>query len=888
MRKDIDPTETQEWLEALKSVLHVEGKERAAYLLERLSEYANNSGAKTPYIFNTPYKNTIPLENEVKMDGDNSIEKRINAYVRWNAVAMVHRANTKDSSLGGHLSTFASSATLYGVGHNHFFHGPEKGREGDLIYYQGHASPGIYARAYIEGRLKEEDLELFRQETEKDKGISSYPHPWLMPDFWQFPTVSMGLGPIQAIYQAHFLKYLINRNLIKDDDRKVWAFLGDGETDEPESLGAISLAGREKLDNLIFVVNCNLQRLDGPVRGNGKIIQELESIFLGAGWNVIKVIWSNKWDPLLKKDEKGLLQKIMNEALDGDYQNCKSRDGKWIRENFFGRNPEVLEMVKDMSDDDIWHLSRGGHDQQKVYAAYHRAIHHKNQPTVILAKTVKGYFLGEEAESTNVSHNIKKLPLEQIKNFRNKLNLDISDKNIESMPFIKPKENSPESTYIKKRRKALGGFIPQRRSKSSIEIKVPNLDAYKVVLKGSGDREISTTMAFNRVLDVLIKDKHTGKHVVPIIPDETRTFGLEGLFRRIGIYAHEGQKYEPQDSDQLAYYKESSSGQILQVGINEAGGHAAWIAAATSYSSNNLPMIPFYIFYSMFGYQRTGDLAWLSGDIRARGFIIGAVAGRTTLNGEGLQHEDGHSHIISSTIPNCISYDPAYGYEIAVIVQDGMRRMIANQEDVFYYITIMNEQYKQPPIPDIKGIEKDIIKGMYCLEKNTNSKTKISVQLLGSGTILNEVRAAAKILKDDFDILSDIWSVTSFNELRRDGLKTARNNMLNPDKKLQKSFVEQQLEGHDGPVIAATDYMKTYADQIREFVSNTYITLGTDGFGRSDTRKNLRRFFEVDRNFIVIAALYGLVKNKKQNISVLKKAMKTYGITSDKADPLYC
>ena len=887
MQHDTDPTETKEWLNALDSVLSEEGEERARYLLERLSEYARDKVTSAPYSITTPYRNSIPVDKEVPLSGDPFMERRICSIIRWNAVAMVQRANQYDSSLGGHLSTFASSAILYDVGYNYFFHGPDTDHEGDLIYYQGHASPGIYARAFLEGRLSEEDLIYFRREADADKGISSYPHPWLMPRFWQFPTVSMGLGPIQAIYQAYFMRYMVDRGMMPEQDRHVWAFLGDGEMDEPESLGAISLAGREKLDNLIFVVNCNLQRLDGPVRGNGKIIQELEGVFSGADWNVIKVVWGGKWDVLLQRDKKGLLQKIMDETVDGEYQNCKNRGGKWTRDNFFGKHPEVLEMVSDFSDEDIWHLNRGGHDPQKVYAAYHAAVHNKDKPTVILAKTVKGYGLGDKAASANIAHNVKKLSVEELIQFRDHFDLPVKDDELGTMPFIKPADDSPELKYLRQKREKLGGCLPQRREKTTVKLKTPELKDFNAVLKGSGDREISTTMAFNRVLDVLIKDKQTGKHIVPIVPDEARTFGMEGLFRRIGIYASGGQKYEPQDSDQLAFYKESSSGQILEAGINEAGAHAAWIAAATSYSSNNVPMVPFYVFYSMFGFQRTGDLAWLSGDIRARGFLIGATSGRTTLNGEGLQHEDGHSHLMAGMIPNCLSYDPAYGYELAVIIQNGMKRMAENQEDVFYYITIMNENYRQPAIPEKKQVAEHIIKGLYLFEESAG-KNKLRVQLMGSGTIFNEVREAAAILSSDFNVDADVWSATSFNELRRDGLDVARHNMLHPDKPQRKSFVEQQLDGHTGPVIATTDYMKIYAAQIQEFIPNTFISLGTDGFGRSDTRESLRHFFEVDRYFITIAALYGLVQDNKLDAGVVKDAMKRFKIDAKKVGAFHC
>ena len=883
---DIDPIETREWLDALDSVLEKEGEDRAHYLMTRLSQHARSKGTQLPYAITTPYRNTIPPEKEARMPGDLFMERRIRSLVRWNALAMVMRANQKDSSLGGHISSFASSATLYDIGYNYFFHGHENDREGDLVYYQGHTAPGIYARAFLEGRLNEKQLDSFRQEVD-GKGLSSYPHPWLMPDFWQFPTVSMGLGPLQAIYQAHFMKYLINRDMAPDQNRKVWAFLGDGEMDEPESLGAISLAGRENLDNLIFVVNCNLQRLDGPVRGNGKIIQELEGVFRGAGWNVLKVTWGRHWDQLFAKDKDGVLQQLMDEAVDGDYQNCKAKGGAWTRENFFGRYPETLKMVEHLSDEDIWRLNRGGHDPYKVYAAYHAAVNHTGQPTVILAKTVKGYGTGATGEASNVSHNVKKLPIDDLRQFRDRFDLPVKDEDLPSLPYFKPAPDSPEMIYMRKHREKLGGFIPQRRPQSDVQLQIPELSALDAILKGSGDREISTTMAYVRVLGALAKDKNIGKHIVPIIPDEARTFGMEGMFRQLGIYSAKGQKYEPVDSDQVMFYKESITGQILEEGINEAGAHAAWIAAATSYSNNNVPMIPFYAFYSMFGFQRTGDLAWAAGDIQARGFLIGATSGRTSLNGEGLQHQDGHSHVLASTVPNCISYDPTYGYELAVIVQDGLRRMYGENESVWYYITTMNDFYKMPALPEGEHVLEGIKKGLYCLEEGAKTDGK-RVQLMGCGTILEEVRAAARLLREDFGVEADVWSATSFNELRRDGLSVGRHNMLNPEKKPQVSWVEKQLGDRKGPVVAASDYMKVYADQIRDFVPGTYITLGTDGFGRSDTRAKLREFFEVDRYFVAIAALNGLVKDGELESSVVTRALKKYNISGEKADPLYC
>ncbi len=884
MQNDVDPIETQEWLEALESVLEKEGEDRAHYLLTRLARYASRKGTQLPYAITTPYRNTIPSSREARMPGDLFMERRIRSLVRWNAMAMVMRANMSPDDLGGHISSFASSATLYDIGFNYFFKGPNDEDDGDLIYFQGHTAPGIYSRAFLEGRITAQQLDNFRREVDGN-GLSSYPHPWLMPDFWQFPTVSMGLGPLQAIYQAHFMKYLENREMAKAGNRKVWAFLGDGEMDEPESMGAIGMAGREKLDNLIFVVNCNLQRLDGPVRGNGKIIQELEGQFRGAGWNVIKVVWGRHWDPLFAQDDHGLLQQRMDECVDGDYQNYKAKGGSYTREHFFGKHAETLKMVEHLSDDDIYKLNRGGHDPYKVYAAYHAAVNHTGQPTVILAKTVKGYETGS-GMAANTTHSLKKLKLDELKAFRDRFDIPIKDDDLENVPYYCPDADSPEMVYMRKRRESLGGYIPQRRTKSS-SLPTPELKAFEQVTKGSGEREISTTMAFVRILSVLVKDKAIGKHVVPIVPDEARTFGMEGMFRQLGIYSSAGQLYEPMDSDQVMFYKEDKKGQILQEGINEAGAHSAWVAAATAYSFNNVPMIPFYAFYSMFGFQRTGDLAWASGDIQARGFLIGATSGRTTLNGEGLQHQDGHSHILASTIPNCISYDPTYGYELAVIVRDGIRRMYTEQENVFYYITTMNENYQHPALPEDPAVIDGILKGLYCLEENSR-KAKLKVQLMGCGTILQEVRAAAELLKKDFKVESDIWSATSFNELRREALEVKRWNQMHPESEAKVPYVTNCFANRQGPVVAATDYMKLYADQVREFIPSRYVVLGTDGFGRSDSRKKLREFFEVDRYFITIAALNALKEEGLIEASVVTKAMQKYGIDPEKVNPVKC
>lgn len=882
---DIDPQETQEWLEALDSVLAQGGSDRAHYLLERLVEKARRSGAYLPYSATTAYINTIPPGKEGRSPGNYALEQRIRSYVRWNSMAMVLRAN-KETNVGGHIASFASAATLYDVGYNHFWHAASADHGGDLVFAQGHSSPGLYAYAFLLGELTQEQLNNFRQEV-GGKGLSSYPHPWLMPDFWQFPTVSMGLGPLMAIYQARFMKYLDSRGLIKTKGRKVWAFMGDGEMDEPESLGAISLASRESLDNLIFVINCNLQRLDGPVRGNGKIIQELEGDFRGAGWNVIKVIWGSYWDPLLARDTKGLLQQRMMECVDGEYQTFKSRDGAYVRKHFFGKYPELLEMVANMSDDDIWRLNRGGHDPHKVYAAYAEAAKHTGQPTVILAKTIKGYGMGEAGEAQNITHQQKKMGTTSLKAFRDRFGLKIADDKIDEIPYLVFDQDSPELAYMQSQRKSLGGFLHRRQRKAD-PLKTPPLSAFESLLKASGEgRESSTTMAFVRILNILVKDKTIGQRVVPIVADESRTFGMEGMFRQLGIWSSVGQLYTPQDADQLMYYKEDKNGQILQEGINEAGAMSSWIAAATAYSTHGVQMIPFFIFYSMFGFQRIGDLAWAAGDMRCRGFLLGGTAGRTTLNGEGLQHEDGHSHLSASTIPNCISYDPTFGYELAVIIQDGMRRMYQDQEDVYYYITVMNENYPHPEMP--KDAEQGILRGMYLFRKGSETisgGSTLRVQLLGSGTILREVIAAAEILDQDFGIAADIWSVTSFNELRREALDVTRWNMLHPSEPARLSYVTNCLKDCTGPVVAATDYMKIFADQIREFVPGRYKVLGTDGFGRSDTREKLRQFFEVDRHYVAIATLQALAEDGKISAETVAQAIKKFGIDPDKPNPV--
>lgn len=877
---DEDSVETDEWVRAILSVVEQEGTERAQYLLQRLSSKLTETGGQLPYAINTPYRNTIPIALEARMPGDLFMERQIRSLIRWNAMAMVMRANLKDSTLGGHISTFQSSATLYDVGFNYFFRGNTPEQMGDLIYIQGHSAPGIYARSYLEGRLSEEQLDKFRQEIDGD-GLSSYPHPWLMPDYWQFPTVSMGLGPLQAIYQAHIIKYLGFRGLSDPSDRNVWCFAGDGEMDEPESQGAIAMAGREKLDNLIFVVNCNLQRLDGPVRGNGKIIQELEGVFRGAGWNVIKVVWGRLWDQLFEKDKSGLLQQRMDEAVDGDYQNYKSRDGAYTREHFFGKYPELLEIVEDLTDEDIYRLNRGGHDPYKVYAAYAAAVAHKGQPTVILAKTVKGYGMGLAGEAQNYTHSVKKLDVEALREFRDRFDIPLSDAELESVPYYRPPEDSTEIRYLKERRSALGGEMPSRITDFE-SLKIPTLDVFENVVGGSGDREISTTMAFVRFLSALIKDENLGDLVVPIVPDEARTFGMEGMFRQLGIYSSVGQLYEPSDTGQIMYYREDQDGQVMEEGINEGGAFAAWLAAATSYSNNGVALIPFYVYYSMFGFQRVGDLCWAAGDLQARGFLLGGTAGRTTLNGEGLQHQDGHSHILASTVPNCVSYDPTYAYELAVIIHHGLQAMFVDKRACYFYITVMNENYKHPPMPD--GCSEGIVKGMYLLKKNSKKSSKKVVQLLGSGTILREVLAAADLL-EEFGVSTDIWSVTSFNELNREGDKTARWNLLHPGEAPRLSYVEECLGKTQGPVVAATDYMKNYADQIREYVGRRYTVLGTDGFGRSDTRERLRHFFEVDRYFITIAALGSLAEENIIDVGVVNDAISKFGIDPEKPNP---
>jgi pyruvate dehydrogenase E1 component len=878
---DLDPIETREWLDALQAVLTNDGAERGAFILQQLLNKANTEGVRLTSSVNTPYRNTIKTYEEKPIPPDEGMATRINALIRWNAVAMVLRAGKYAAELGGHIASYASSSTLYETGFNHFFKGPNSEGGGDLLYIQGHSSPGIYARAFLEGRLDENQLGNFRQEVEVN-GLSSYPHPWLMQDFWQFPTVSMGLGPLQAIYQARFLKYLEHRGLIKETGRKVWAFLGDGETDEPESLGALSIAAREKLDNLIFVVNCNLQRLDGPVRGNGKIIQELERVFRGAGWNVIKVIWGSRWDPLFAVDKDGWMQKRMEECVDGEYQAYKANNGAYVRQHFFNQYPELKKMVEHYSDDEIWRLNRGGHDSQKVYAAYSEAVAHKGSPTVILAKTIKGYGMGAAGEGQNITHQQKKMTADQLKVFRDRFNIPITDEQIADIPFYKPAEDSPEIKYLKKQREVLGGYLPSRTTKVE-PLKAPELADFASVTKGLGEREISTTMAFVRILGVLLKNKELSSRIVPIVPDECRTFGMEGLFRQIGIYSPVGQLYTPVDHEQVMFYREAKDGQILEEGINEAGAFCSWIAAATSYSSNQLAMIPFYIYYSMFGFQRIGDLAWAAGDMQARGFLLGGTAGRTTLAGEGLQHQDGHSHIMASTIPNCVCYDPTYAYELAVIIQHGLYRMYEKMDNVFYYITVMNENYVQPDMPE--GVEEGIIKGMYLLQES-KKKSKQHVQLMGCGTILREVIKAAEMLEADYSITSDIWSVTSFNELRRDGLAVERYNAMHPEQKAQESYVTAQLKGKQGPVIAATDYMRLFADQIRPFVPNQYVTLGTDGYGRSDTRERLRHFFEVDAKYIVLAALNALVAEGSIDKSKVVDAIKRYNINPDKLDPV--
>jgi pyruvate dehydrogenase E1 component len=878
--QDQDPEETREWLDSIDSVIRTGGGDRAHFLLKRLIDHARRSGAALPFKPNTAYVNTIPTGQEPPYPGDRVIERRLEAYMRWNAVAMVQQANKASSEYGGHLASYASSSTLYEVGFNHFWRGASDAHPGDLVFMQGHSSPGVYARAYLEGRLSESQLKKFRQEV-GGGGLSSYPHPWLMPDFWQFPTVSMGLGPMMAIYQARFIRYMENRGMVPASDRKVWCFCGDGEMDEPESMGQLSLPVREGLDNLIFVVNCNLQRLDGPVRGNGKIIQELEAAFLGAGWNVIKVLWGRRWDPLLAKDHNGLLRALMESCVDGEYQNFKAKGGAYTREHFFGKHPDLAAMVANMSDEEIWRLNRGGHDAHKVYAAYAAAIAHKGQPTVILAHTVKGFGLGKAAEGQMVAHQQKKMDADSMKSFREGLGIPLSDQDIAGFNFVKPPEDSPEIRYLRTRRETLGGYLP-RRVTDVPPLEIPSLDAFKAVTDGSGDREISTTMAFVRILTALLKDKNIGKNIVPIVPDEARTFGMEGLFRQIGIYSAVGQLYTPQDADQLMSYKEDRKGQMLEEGINEAGALCSWIAAGTAYANHAQSMVPFYIYYSMFGFQRVGDFIWAAGDIQARGFLLGATAGRTTLAGEGLQHQDGHSQLVATTVPNCRAYDPAYAYELAVIIHDGLKKMYVEQQNIFYYLSVMNENYVQPALP--AGSEEDILKGAYLLKEG--SRGKLRATLLGSGTILREVIAAAEILEKDYKIPADVFSVTSFSELRREALNVERENLLHPDREPRLPYVSTLFRERTQPVIAATDNMRLVPDQIRQWIPGRYVTLGTDGFGRSDGRAALRHHFEVDRRYVVLAALKALADEGSIERKVLVEAVKKLGVDPAKANPL--
>jgi pyruvate dehydrogenase E1 component len=882
---DPDSLETKEWLDALEAVIENEGTERAHYLMERLVDLARRRGAHVPFSSNTAYVNTIPAHLEAHCPGNLEYEERLRSWMRWNAMAMVVKANRVDGDLGGHISSFASLANMLGIGFNHFWHAPTDTHGGDLLYIQGHSSPGIYARAYLEGRISEEQMLNFRREVD-GKGLSSYPHPKLMPGFWQFPTVSMGLGPLMAIYQARFLKYLHARGIADTEARKVWVFCGDGEMDEPESMGAIGMAAREQLDNLVMVVNCNLQRLDGPVRGNGKIIQELEADFRGAGWNVVKVVWGPGWDALLAKDKDGILQRVMMETVDGEYQNYKAKDGAYVRKHFFGKHPELLKMVANMTDDDIWRLTRGGHDPHKIYAAFKNAQENKGTPTVLLVKTVKGFGMGKSGEARNTAHQTKKLDDEAIREMRDRFAIPIPDDQLAEIPFFKPSDDAPEMKYLHERRAALGGYLPQRRQKADETLIVPPLESFKAVLDPTAPgREISTTQSYVRVITSLLKDQSLGQRIVPILVDESRTFGMEGLFRQIGIFNQQGQLYEPVDKDQVMYYREDKAGQILQEGINEAGGMSSWIAAATSYSSNNRQMVPFYTFYSMFGMQRVGDLVWLAGDIRARGFLMGGTAGRTTLNGEGLQHEDGHSHIIAATVPNCLPYDPTFGHEVAVIIHDGLRRMVTEQEDVFYYITIMNENYEQPGLKP--GTEEGILKGMYLLQEG-DANLENRVQLIGCGTILRESIFAAELLKNDWGIAADVWSAPSLTLLARDGQDCERWNMVNPDAEQRVPYVTQLMQNSTGPIVATTDYMRLFAEQIRAYMpkDRTYKVLGTDGFGRSDSRVKLREFFEVNRYYVTVAALRSLADEGKIEKSIVSQAIAKYGIDPNKPNPV--
>ena len=880
---DINEVETREWLYSLDYVLQHGGPERVKELLQQLQIRAHKAGVSIPFSANTPYINTIPREKQAPFPGDREIERRIKSIIRWNAMAMVVRANKMESGIGGHISTYASAATLYEIGFNHFFKGRGDSHSGDQIYFQGHASPGIYARAFLEGRLKIEQLENFRRELKPNGGLSSYPHPWLMPNFWEFPTVSMGLGPIQAIYQARFNRYLEDRGLKENKNNKVWAFLGDGETDEPEALGAITLASREKLDNLVFVINCNLQRLDGPVRGNGKIIQELEAIFRGAGWNVIKVIWGSDWDPMLDADVHGKLVKRMNEVVDGQYQKYSVEGGEYVREHFFGVDDELEEMAKHFSNEQLHKMKRGGHDPEKVYAAFKNAVEHKGQPTVILAKTIKGYGLGESGEGKNITHQQKKLNEEELKEFRTRFGIPISDEEIANAPFYRPSEDSPEIKYLKARREALGGYVPQRKVDIR-PIKTPPENIFEEFYKGTDGREVSSTMVFVRILAKLLKDKELGKLIVPIVPDEARTFGMEALFRQIGIYSHAGQLYEPVDKESLLYYKEAKNGQILEEGITEAGSMSSFIAAGTAYSSHGIHMIPFFIYYSMFGMQRIGDLVWAAGDMQCKGFLIGGTAGRTTLNGEGLQHQDGNSHLLAYPVPNLVTYDPAYAFELAIIIRDGIRRMYEEQENVFYYITVMNENYAMPEMPE--GVKEGVVKGMYKFKPSKKKNAKLKAQLLGSGTILNEVIKAQEILEEEYKIAADVWSVTSYKELYRDGLDVDRWNMLHPTEKQKVPYISKVLKNENGVFVAASDYVKALPDTISKWFPRPLMSLGTDGFGRSEGRAELRDFFEVDARYVVVGTLFALAKDGKIKMTQVEKAIKELGINPEKLNPM--
>ena len=880
---DIDPAETAEWLESLEYVLKDKGPARVSYLLSILDENAQRLGIELPYTQTTPYINTIPSDKQLAYPGNRELERRIKSIIRWNAMAMVVKANKKPGAVGGHISTYASSATLLEVGFNHFFRGKDHECGGDVVYFQGHACPGVYSRAFVEGRIDEQHLENFRRELQDTPGLSSYPHPWLMPNFWEYPTVSMGLGPIMSIYRARFMEYLYDRGLAEDKGAKVWAFLGDGECDEPETLGAITLASREKLDNLVWVINCNLQRLDGPVRGNGKMIQELEGIFRGAGWNVIKVIWGEDWDDILKQDKTGQLVKRMGEVVDGQYQKYTVSDGAYIREHFFNKYPDVAKLVEHLSDDDLTKLRRGGHDPDKVYTAYKAATQTKDMPTVILAKTVKGYGLGEAGEGKNITHSQKKLNEDELREFRSRFGIPISDKDVAEAPFYVPAPDSPEGKYLQERRAAMGGPVPERRQRAK-PLTMPTLDQYSDFLKGSGKREMSTTMGFVRLFTKLLRDKDIGKHIVPIVPDESRTFGMEALFRQVGIYAHAGQHYDPVDSDTMLYYKEAQDGQIFEEGITEAGAMSSFIAAGTSHTSHGVYMIPFFIYYSMFGFQRIGDLIWAAGDMRTRGFMLGGTAGRTTLNGEGLQHQDGHSILNAIAFPSVKAYDPAYVYETNVIIFEGLKRMYQDQEDWIYYITLENDNYIQPEMP--KGVEEGIVKGIYPLKEVKTKKTKNHVQLFGSGAILNEVLGAQKILAEKYNVSSQVWSVTSYNELRRDAQDAERWNMLHADQTPRQSYIQKVLEGKEGPVIAASDYVRAVAEQLTPWIKNGMYVLGTDGYGRSETREALRRFFEVDSQCIVIATLYKLAQDGKIDSKVAAQAVKDLGVDPNKPNPM--